>query len=88
MLFKQSCKELWFVKECRNHTFKVNFLCQKLMESFQKKNLFKNMNLGDYFLTNWRSPYSQNTMVSFEYTDFWPKTLLLGTTILKIPQPN
>ena len=30
-------------------------------------------------LTNWRSPYSQNTMVSFEYIDFWPKTLLFKT---------
>ena len=28
--FKQSCKELWFVKNCRNCTFNVNFLCQKL----------------------------------------------------------
>ena len=40
------------------------------------------------FLMNWRSPYSQNTMVSFEYIDFWPNILLLGPTIFKIPQPN
>jgi hypothetical protein len=33
-------------------------------------------------LTNWRSPYSQNTVVSFEYICF------LGHTIFKIPQPN
>ena len=28
---------------------------------------------------NWCSPYSQNTMVSFEYIDFWPKILLFRT---------
>ena len=27
-------------------------------------------------MTNWCSPYSQNTMVSFEYIDFLPKILL------------
>ena len=36
-------------------------------------------------MTNWCSLYSQNTLVSFEYTDFWP---ILGPTIFKIPQPN
>ena len=30
-------------------------------------------------MTNWRSPYSQITMVSFEYIDFWPKILLFRT---------
>ena len=38
--------------------------------------------------TNWSSPYSQNTMISFEYIDFWPKSLLFRTHHLKIPQPN
>ena len=33
---KQSCNELWYVKKCRNCTFKVNFLCQKSMEVLQK----------------------------------------------------
>jgi len=56
---KQACDELWFIKKCRNHTFKVNFLCQNHAQ----------------FLMNWCSPYSQNTMVSFEYVDFWPKIL-------------
>ena len=46
---KQSYNELWFVKKCQNCTFKVNFLCQKLTEFFQKKS-FKNINLGDHFL--------------------------------------
>ena len=34
----------------RNFTFKVNFLSQKWTEIFQKKNSFKNINLGDHFL--------------------------------------
>ena len=34
---KQSCNEIWFVKKCQNCTFKVNFLCQKWTEFFQKK---------------------------------------------------
>ena len=38
IVLKQSCDELWFVKKCRNHTFNVNFLCQKSTEFFQKKN--------------------------------------------------
>ena len=39
-----------FVKKCQNCTFKVNFLCQKSTEFFQKKNPFKNINLGDHLL--------------------------------------
>ena len=35
--FKKPCNELWFIKKCRNRTFKVNFLCQKSTEFFQKK---------------------------------------------------
>ena len=31
-------------------TFKVNFLCQKITESFQEKNSLKNMILGAHFL--------------------------------------
>ena len=38
---KQSYNELWFVKKCRNRTFKVNFLCQKSTEFFQKKIIYK-----------------------------------------------
>ena len=34
---KQSYDESWFVKKCRNRTFKVNFLFQKLAEFFQKQ---------------------------------------------------
>ena len=41
--------ELWFVKKCRNCTFKVNFLCHKSTEFFQKK-IFKNINIGDHLL--------------------------------------
>ena len=37
IVLNQSCKELWFVKKCQNRTFKVNFLCQKLTEFFQKQ---------------------------------------------------
>ena len=29
-----------------------------------------------------------NTMVSFEYADFWPKSCFYGPTIFEIPQPN
>ena len=39
-----------FVKKCRNCTFKVNFLCQKPTEFFQKKFSSKNINLGEHFL--------------------------------------
>jgi hypothetical protein len=48
--FFKSFDELWFVKKCQNRTFKVNFRCQKSIEIFQKKNLSKNINLGDHFL--------------------------------------
>ena len=41
IVLKQSCDELWFVKKCQNCTFKVNFLCQKSTEFFQKKISFK-----------------------------------------------
>merc|ERR1712008_131028 len=43
------CGEHQFVKKCQNHTFKVNFLCRKSTEFFQKKKSFKNINLGDNF---------------------------------------
>ena len=35
--FFKSCDDLRFVKKCRNCTFRVNFLCQKSTEFFQKK---------------------------------------------------
>ena len=44
--FFKSYDELWFI----NHTFKVNFLCQKSTEFFKNENSFKNINLGDHFL--------------------------------------
>ena len=34
---KKSVDELGSVKKCQNHTFKVNFQCQKSTEFFQKK---------------------------------------------------
>ena len=46
--FKTILRWFWIVKKCQNHTFEVNFLCQKLTESFQK-NQSKNINFGDYF---------------------------------------
>ena len=36
-IFTLQYNELWFARKCRNCTFKVNFLCQKLTEFFQKK---------------------------------------------------
>jgi hypothetical protein len=48
IFLKQSCDELWFVKKCRNRTFKVNFLCQKSTELKKIKNM--NINSGDHFL--------------------------------------
>ena len=33
----KSDDELRFIKKCQNHTFKVNFRCQKSTEFFQKK---------------------------------------------------
>ena len=48
---KQSYDELWFFKKCQNCTFKVNLLCQKSTEFFQKKNHLRiRVNLGDHFL--------------------------------------
>ena len=44
-----------------------------------------------HFLTHWCSPYSQNTMVSFEYLSilfFGQKCCFLGPTIFKIPKPS
>ena len=38
------------VKNCKILTFKVNFLCEKLSESFRKKNSLKNINLGAHIL--------------------------------------
>ena len=38
------------VKNCKILTFKVNFLCQKLSESFQKKFSLNNINLGAHIL--------------------------------------
>ena len=37
-------------KKCKNLTFKVNFLCQKLSESFSIFFSLKNINLGAHFL--------------------------------------
>ena len=53
IVLKQSCDELWFVKKCRNCTFKVNFLCQKSTDVVQKKS-FKNIILGYHF---WRKHF-------------------------------
>jgi hypothetical protein len=36
------------LKKCQHCTFKVNLLCQKSTEFFQKKNSSKNINLGDH----------------------------------------
>ena len=38
------------VKKCQNLTFKVNFLCQKLSESFSIFFSLKNINSGAHFL--------------------------------------
>ena len=40
IFLKQSCNELWFVKKWGNHTFKVNFLCQKSTEFFSNFNFW------------------------------------------------
>ena len=47
--FFKSFDELRFIKKCQNHTFKVNFRCQKSNKFFQKKS-FKNINLRDHIL--------------------------------------
>ena len=49
-VLKKSFDELRFVKKCENRTFKVNFLCQKSTEFYQKKISSKNINLGDHYL--------------------------------------
>ena len=33
--FKQSCNELWFIKKCQNHTFKINFRYKQARKGFQ-----------------------------------------------------
>ena len=38
------------LKHLKIRTFKVIFLCQKLVESFQKKNSMKNIQLGDQLI--------------------------------------
>ena len=37
IFFTKSVDELWLIKKCQNCTFKVNFLCQRSAEFFQKK---------------------------------------------------
>ena len=47
---KKSADELQFIEKYQNHTLKVDFLCQKLSKSFQKKFSLKNINLGHQLL--------------------------------------
>ena len=50
------------VKNCKILTFKVNFPCQKLSESFQKKFSLKNMILGAHFVIDifWKLKFLNN----------------------------
>ena len=34
---KDSANELWLIEKYQNHTLKVDILCQRFSESFQKK---------------------------------------------------
>ena len=52
IVLKQSCDELWFVKKCYNPTFKVNFLCQKLRDFFQKKIITEYQLRRPFFVKN------------------------------------
>jgi isocitrate dehydrogenase kinase/phosphatase len=52
---KNSADELWFIKKYQNRTLKVDFLCQKLSESFQNKFSLKNINLGHQLMFNFKN---------------------------------
>jgi hypothetical protein len=43
---KNSADKLRFIEKYQNHALKVDFLYQKLSESFKKKISFKNISLG------------------------------------------
>ena len=72
-------------QKCQNCTFKVNFLCQKSTEIFQKKNSFKNINLGEFVKKNLTSIFEtlyflkscpifdEQSVASIKYVDFWSK---------------
>ena len=47
-----SADELQFIRKYQNRTLKVDFLCQKLWESFQKKFSLEKSNLGHQLLFN------------------------------------
>ena len=72
--------ELWFVKKCQNHTFNVDFLCQKSMELFWIFFSLMNINLGDHFLL--KSFYLRSMLI------LGLKSYFLGPTMFEIPQPN
>ena len=68
-VIQKFCPRINMLKgNCRNCTFKVNFLCQKSTEFFERKK--KSHFNHAQFLTNWCYPYSQITIVSFVYTAF------------------
>ena len=83
--FFKSYNELWFVKQCQNCTFKVNFGCQKLIDFFQKKNLSRNINLGDHYL--FKTFFSKlnywTTLLSKISPNFW-QTVISRRNFLKI----
>ena len=65
------------LKKCQNHTFKVIFLCQKIMEFKKKSERFKwflKAGVG-HFLTSSQWMNSQNSPFSFEYSWFFDKNL-------------
>ena len=61
IVLKQSCNELWFVKKCRNCTFKVNFLPHNL----KKKSCASNRNFFvSYSYNGWNLFYLQKDLES------------------------
>ena len=75
-------KSIFYFKNWRN-SFKINQFSRPF---FVKKTFFSTSIFQPlYFLKSCpifvelAPPYSQNTMISFEYIDFWPKILLFRT---------
>ena len=67
-ILKGNCYILWielpFVKMCQNHTFKVDFLCQKSPEFFWFFFSLMNISLGHYILL-------KTTLFSNIMPNFW-----------------
>jgi hypothetical protein len=83
--------QVWGVKKCQNLTFKVNFLRQKLSESFWFYFSLKNMNLRAHFLflktLLFKALYFLKWCPVFDSLPLRQKSLWFCIPHLKTPQP-